>query len=132
MGLKTTVRSICEKLGYKIIQWDVDTNDWQNRSTTAMMSTIRKGTGDGSIILMHDRRHKGGETVLEATKQTVEEFRAKGYTFVTVGELIGLDHRPAAAAVSIQPAAPAVETSAAQSILPTPSAQAAPAVALPQ
>ncbi len=84
------VDEVCEKMGYKIILWDVDTEDWRNRSTDAMLSTIIKQTGDGSIILMHDRKHKGRETVLDVTRKAVDHFRAKGYTFVTVGQLLSL------------------------------------------
>lgn len=82
------VNQICEKLGYKIINWDVDTEDWRSRSAEAMVQTIMSKTGDGSIILMHDRLHKGKESVLETTKAVVPLLRARGYTFVTVGELL--------------------------------------------
>lgn len=89
------VVDVCKELGYQIILWDVDTEDWRKRSTEQMMNSIRKLTGDGSIILMHDRLHGGKNTVMETTKQTVAEYRAKGYTFVTVTELLGTDGRGA-------------------------------------
>lgn len=85
------VDEVCERLGYKIINWDVDTNDWRKRSADQIYNTIMDGVSDGSIVLMHDRKHNGRETVLEATKRVVPALRAKGYTFVTVGELIGLE-----------------------------------------
>lgn len=47
-----------------------------------------KGTGDGSIILMHDRKHRGKQTVMEATRAIVPALRAKGFTFVTISELL--------------------------------------------
>jgi peptidoglycan/xylan/chitin deacetylase (PgdA/CDA1 family) len=97
------VDEICKRLGYKIINWDVDTNDWRNRSTEAMVNTIMSTAGDGSIILMHDRKHKGKSTVLETTKSVVPQLRAKGYTFVTVGELIGLNDASAPAAAPASP-----------------------------
>lgn len=92
------VVDVCKELGYQIILWDVDTEDWRKRSTDQMMNTVRKLTGDGSIILMHDRLHGGKNTVLETTKQTVAEYRAKGYTFVTVSELLATDGNASAAA----------------------------------
>jgi peptidoglycan/xylan/chitin deacetylase (PgdA/CDA1 family) len=83
-----TVRAICKELGYKVVLWDVDTNDWMGRPAAQMINTILKGTSDGSIILMHDRKHKGVETVLETTKTVVPELRARGFTFVTVSQLL--------------------------------------------
>src|SRR5690606_9658820 len=71
------VDDICRRLGYKIINWDVDTNDWRGRSADAMLETIMKQTGDGSIILMHDRKHRGRESVLEVTQMAVKQLRAK-------------------------------------------------------
>lgn len=100
------VNQICEKLGYKIINWDVDTEDWRNRSAEAMIQTIMSKAGDGSIILMHDRLHKGKDTVLETTKAVVPLLRAKGYTFVTVGELLE-QTGPSASATAAAPEAPA-------------------------
>lgn len=85
------VDKVCERLGYKIVNWDVDTNDWRKRSADQIYNTIMNGVSDGSIILMHDRKHSGRETVLEATQRVVPALRAKGYTFVTAGELIGLE-----------------------------------------
>jgi peptidoglycan/xylan/chitin deacetylase (PgdA/CDA1 family) len=83
-----TVREICKELGYRVVLWDVDTDDWQGRSSEQMIDTILKHTTDGSIILMHDRKHKGRETVMETTKTVVPELRARGYTFVTVSQLL--------------------------------------------
>ncbi|MGI8906664.1 MAG: polysaccharide deacetylase family protein [Candidatus Sumerlaeaceae bacterium] len=84
----STVRSVCAELGYKVLLWDVDTNDWMGRPAAQMINTILKGTSDGSIILMHDRLHRGRDTVMETTRAIVPELRARGYTFVTVSQLL--------------------------------------------
>jgi peptidoglycan/xylan/chitin deacetylase (PgdA/CDA1 family) len=84
----STVREICKDMGYKVINWDIDTNDWRGRSSEQIIETIMKGAHDGSIILMHDRFEKGKPTILEATQAVVPALRAKGYTFVTVGEML--------------------------------------------
>ena len=83
-----TVREICKDMGYQIINWDVDTNDWQKRSSEKIIDTIMSQAHDGSIILMHDRFEKGQPTILEATSAVVPALRAKGYTFVTVDEML--------------------------------------------
>lgn len=135
------VDAVCEKMGYKIVLWDVDTEDWRNRSTDSMMNTIIKQTGDGSIILMHDRKHNGRETVFDVTKKTVEHYRAQGYTFVTVTQLLGLGGAVVAAeeesraavqtgTLALLGASATTSTAVADQPLPTPAIMT-PAPALP-
>lgn len=78
------VRRIAAEMGYKIILWDVDTNDWRKRTTEQMVATILSSATDGSIILMHDRY----ATTLETTAAVIDELRARGFTFVTVSEML--------------------------------------------
>ncbi len=78
------VRRIANEMGYKIILWDVDTNDWRKRTTDQMVATILSSATDGSIILMHDRY----PTTLETTAAVIDELRARGFTFVTVSEML--------------------------------------------
>lgn len=84
----STVQRAAQELGMRIIMWDVDTLDWKGRSAEQITNTIMKGTGDGSIILMHDRLHRNKDSVMVATRSVVEQLRAKGYEFVTVHDLI--------------------------------------------
>jgi peptidoglycan/xylan/chitin deacetylase (PgdA/CDA1 family) len=74
----------CERLGYKVILWDVDTNDWRKRTTEQIVQTVVNETRDGSIILMHDRL----PTSVPATEGIIEALRARGYEFATVSELL--------------------------------------------
>lgn len=126
-ALNDTVRSVCQSMGYKIILWDVDTEDWRGNSADRMMNTITKLTRDGSIILMHDRKHKGQDTIIETTRRTVEKYRAEGYTFVTVSQLLELESDAAATpATAAAPAAtPAPASSQVETLLPVPAAPAA-------
>lgn len=69
-----------------IIQWDIDTRDWESRNVNAILNTTlnSKGLGDGSIILLHDI-HK---TSVDAIPKLLDRLTAQGYTFVTVTELL--------------------------------------------
>ncbi len=78
------VDAVCRDLGMQIVLWDVDTEDWRKRSAAQMTNTILKGTGDGSIILFHDRY----QASLDSTETVIDSLRARGYTFVTVGQLL--------------------------------------------
>jgi peptidoglycan/xylan/chitin deacetylase (PgdA/CDA1 family)/LysM repeat protein len=76
-------------LGYKIIKWSVDTNDWRDLNADQVLINTIPNIRDGSIILMHDTLPKS------ATKQVLPEIiltlKSQGYTFVTVDELLGID-----------------------------------------
>lgn len=84
-----SVMRVAEQMGYRVILWDVDTNDWRKRTSEQMVSTILAGTRDGSIILMHDRY----ETSLQATARIIDVLSAQGYRFVTLSELLAQPRR---------------------------------------
>lgn len=68
------------------ILWTVDTLDWQNRSTDAIMAHIRANLQPGSVILMHDIH----TTTMNALPTVMDYLVTEGYRFVTVSELYGL------------------------------------------
>lgn len=72
------------KLGYYTIQWDVDSLDWKDLSATDIALRIVNRVQDGSIILCHNN----GLHTAEALPLIFSTLQNKGYTFVTVGELI--------------------------------------------
>ena len=64
--------------------WDVDSIDWRLKNTEKVTAKVVKDTEDGDIILMHDEFG----TSVEAAFQIIDNLTAKGYTFVTVDELM--------------------------------------------
>lgn len=78
----TTVQSVA---GMKEIMWTVDTLDWQNHSTPAIMKNIQEQLRPGGIILMHDIH----QTSVEALPSVLEFLKSQGYEIVTVSELYG-------------------------------------------
>ncbi len=73
-----------KSLGYYTIQWDVDSLDWKDLSATDIALRIVNNVTDGSIILCHNN----GLHTAEALPLVLSTLQNKGYTFVTVGELI--------------------------------------------
>jgi peptidoglycan/xylan/chitin deacetylase (PgdA/CDA1 family) len=71
-------------LGYYTIQWDCDSLDWKDLSATDIAMRVINGVKSGSIILMHNN----GLHTAEAVPIIIETLKNRGYTFVTVGELI--------------------------------------------
>jgi len=68
-----------------IVTWDVDTRDWSGIGATAIARRALAG-GKGSIVLMHTLYW----TTASALPRIIAGYRARGFTFVTVGELLGV------------------------------------------
>lgn len=64
--------------------WTIDTLDWKTQNVQAVCQVVEKEIEDGAIILMHDEY----ETTVNAALKIVDEYREKGYEFVTVDRLI--------------------------------------------
>jgi peptidoglycan-N-acetylglucosamine deacetylase len=97
--------------GFKVILWDVDPEDWKYRNAEHVKKEILKAAVPGSIVLSHDI-HK---TTVDAMPEVLDTLIAKGYKFVTVSELIAMDH----------PAPPKVKATPAPKTTPAPKSDSA-------
>lgn len=80
-----TVIKAAREAGYEVIQWSRDTVDWkQDRSAQTILDGVLKKLKSGDIILCHNNGYKI-ETYLPVLIETAQQ---KGYTFVTVSELL--------------------------------------------
>jgi len=68
-----------------VVLWDIDTSDWSGVSRATIASRALHGRS-GSIILMHTSVHNTAAALLEI----VDKFRKRGYSFVTIGQLLGI------------------------------------------
>ena len=75
-------------LGMTSVLWSVDPLDWRQPGSGAIVSRVLSQAGPGAIILSHDGGGPRGQT-LSALPQIVRAMKRKGYTFVTVDELLG-------------------------------------------
>lgn len=71
---------------YPLINWSVDTLDWQHRTTSKTVANIKQNAKDGSIVLMHDLYYATGDAAVEI----IPWLTSKGYQLVTVSELFDL------------------------------------------
>lgn len=85
------VTLVTEK-GMKTIFWSVDTEDWDSKSVSAsdIVKTVNDGIHDEAIVLMHDGG-KGRGRILHALPEIIQYYKQKHYTFVTIGELLGVE-----------------------------------------
>ncbi|KAF9432701.1 chitin deacetylase [Entomortierella beljakovae] len=78
--------------GYKIINWDVDTNDWQHpldfKASMAAYKTALQGAPSGSkfISLQHDAE-QGTSQIL--SKLAIEYVLSKGYDIMPIAACLG-------------------------------------------
>lgn len=87
--------SIIAKHGLYTIQWDSVTGDPDPTFDAAtILAEVQRTVRDGSIIIMHGNG-RGWHTA-EALPLIIDYLHRKGYTLVTVSQLIGLDPLPAA------------------------------------
>ncbi len=81
----SVVRSVARSEGLTQILWSVDPLDWKDRNSTIVSKRIVSAARPGSIILAHDSR----PTTRDACKRIIDGLRKKGFTLVTVPELLG-------------------------------------------
>ena len=73
-------RRALHKKGYKLIYWDILTQDYNPTKTPEMMlSKIKRQVRPGSIINFHDSL-KSNERMLAVLPQAIEWLQAQGYT----------------------------------------------------
>lgn len=73
-------------MGYKAIDWMVDSLDWKNPGTEVIIDRVLRRTGPGAIILMH--ASDSCRLTDAALPRIIQTLRAKGYRFVRISELL--------------------------------------------
>lgn len=84
-------------LGYKVIDWSVDTRDWAGTPPNTIMGYLEKELTPGAIILQHCAGGRGENlsNTVEALPQMIDYLKKNGYTFATVPELLKLNEAQA-------------------------------------
>jgi peptidoglycan/xylan/chitin deacetylase (PgdA/CDA1 family) len=87
--------AIANHLGYVPVRWTVDTLGWKGTSggitTSAVISRVLGGLRPGEIVLMHVGSNPTDHSMLDAAAlpRLITQLRARGYSFVTLGALVG-------------------------------------------
>ena len=81
-----TLVEVCKDMGYHCIQWDIDSLDWKDYGSDAIIKKVleHKHLGNGSIILMHN----GAKYTPAALEAVILGLKEKGYELVPISELI--------------------------------------------
>jgi len=86
------VIATADELGYRVIQWSVDSLDWKRPGPSAVVNNVlngpRPGTGakPGDIILFH--ASDSAPDTIEALPTVIQSLKRKGNTLLPVGQLL--------------------------------------------
>lgn len=69
-----------------MVLWDVDTSDWSGTGARQVRASALAG-GKGSIVIMHT----SSMAVVRALPRIIHRYRERGFTLVTIGQLLGID-----------------------------------------
>ena len=79
------VATAAASCGYgHMLLWDIDTRDWSGVSASTIAARALAGT-NGSIVLMH----AGPANTPYALQRIINGYRARGFKFVTIPQLLG-------------------------------------------
>lgn len=73
-----------QELGYQVIQWDVDSLDYKDYGTQAIVDRVMKKVSNGSIVLFHNN----ATYTSEALPIILDKLQEQGYQIVPISELI--------------------------------------------
>lgn len=85
-----TLLQVAQAMDYKIINWNVDSEDWNGKSVDQILLNTIPYTKDNSIILFHSAggRDQSLNATINVLPELIETLKANGYTFVTLDELL--------------------------------------------
>ncbi len=80
-------------LGLEPVMWNVTCYDWKPTSADKVFAHAQRQIRGGDVILMHDgdQRAMGADRshTVKATDRLVAQYKAEGYEFVTIPEMMG-------------------------------------------
>lgn len=82
-GVKT-----CELLGYKVVNWDVDSMDWKNIKSVYIVDRVAQNVTLGSIVLFHGDANNVGEYL----ENIIKHFQKNGYKMLKISDLLYEDN----------------------------------------
>jgi peptidoglycan-N-acetylglucosamine deacetylase len=92
-GRRPTVLRLARQMGLKPIMWNVTGYDWNASSVEHIEHKVTSQVRGGDVILLHDGGHRefGADRsrTVTATDRLITRYRAEGYEFVTIPEMMG-------------------------------------------
>jgi len=86
---------------YLVVLTDLDTKDWSNPGTKAIVAASTPEPGRGAVVMMHDGGGDRSQTVA-SVDQLLTALEPQGYRFTTVSEGLGMSEASTAATAGSQ------------------------------
>ena len=88
-AVKAQDKQLIDSLGYKVVNWSVDTRDWAGTSNEQIMKYVKQQLRPGGIILMHNSGNTGIiKNTISILPIMIDWITEQGYEFVTVTEIL--------------------------------------------
>jgi peptidoglycan/xylan/chitin deacetylase (PgdA/CDA1 family) len=91
-GRRPAVLRVAHELGLDPVMWNVTGYDWNAPPAEVIERKVTRRIRGGDVILLHDGGHKRmgadrGQTLI-ATDHLIDRYKAEGYEFVTVSQMM--------------------------------------------
>lgn len=80
------ILELAKSMGYEVVHWNVNPNDWENPGTEVIIDTVMKETSNGDVVLLH--ASDSVKQTADALETILPGLKNKGFTFVPISELI--------------------------------------------
>lgn len=80
------VVELAENLGFEVIHWTINPNDWESPGTEVITDMVMKETTNGDIILLH--ASDAAKQTANALDVILPSLKNKGFEFVPISELM--------------------------------------------
>lgn len=91
-GRRPAVLAGARRQGFIPVMWSVSAYDWNTAPPEVIERKVVRQVRGGDVILMHDGSHLGmgadRSATVEATDRLIRRYKAEGYQFVTVPEMM--------------------------------------------
>ncbi len=85
------------RLGLEPIMWNVTCYDWKARSVEEIVAHAERQIRGGDVILLHDGSHvrmgANRSRSVEASERIIRRYKAEGYGFVTIPEMLAVQRK---------------------------------------
>jgi len=91
-GRRPGTLQVARTLGLEPVMWNVTGYDWNRPRAESIVDKVSRRIRGGDVILLHDGSHvrmgaNRSQTVI-ATGQVIAKYKARGYEFVTIPEMM--------------------------------------------
>src|SRR5690625_1825003 len=78
--------TLAEDLGFQVIHWSVNPNDWKNPGVNEISNFVMEHTSNGDIVLLH--ASDSAKQTAKALKKVIPSLQKKKLSFVSISELL--------------------------------------------